>query len=216
MTLAVVSAPEPDLLGAAEQRIVDAALRCIARWGVAKTTLDDVARDAGCSRATVYRLFPGGKDAVMEATARTEVARFFAGITARLRQADTLEALLVAGMTEAAQRILGHPALQYLLAHEPEAVLPRLAFAQLDQVLACAAAFAAPHLSRFIDDQDDARRAAEWVARLVVSYSSTPAPGVDLTDEASVRTLVRSFVLPGLTQNANAPLQGGTTNGQDA
>ena len=32
---------------------------CIARWGTAKTTLDDIAREAGCSRATIYRLFPG-------------------------------------------------------------------------------------------------------------------------------------------------------------
>ena len=55
-------------LAGQEQRIVDATTRCIARWGVAKTTLDDVAREASCSRATVYRLFPGGKDAVLEAT----------------------------------------------------------------------------------------------------------------------------------------------------
>ena len=47
-----------------DKRIVDATLRCVGRWGLAKTTLDDVAREAGCSRATVYRLFPGGKDSL--------------------------------------------------------------------------------------------------------------------------------------------------------
>ena len=40
-------------------RLLDAACTCIARVGVAKTTLDDVAREAGCSRATLYRYFPG-------------------------------------------------------------------------------------------------------------------------------------------------------------
>ena len=35
-----------------EARLIDATLICLARWGVAKTTLDDVARQAGCSRAT--------------------------------------------------------------------------------------------------------------------------------------------------------------------
>ena len=40
------------------ERVVDAALACIARVGLAKTTLDDVAREAGCARATVYRCFP--------------------------------------------------------------------------------------------------------------------------------------------------------------
>ena len=39
--------------------VLDAAVTCIARVGSQKTTLDDVARTAGCSRATVYRFFPG-------------------------------------------------------------------------------------------------------------------------------------------------------------
>ena len=36
-----------------EARAVAALLTCIARYGLAKTTLDDVAREAGCSRATL-------------------------------------------------------------------------------------------------------------------------------------------------------------------
>src|SRR3954465_4504351 len=86
-----------------EERIVDAALRCIARWGVAKTTLDDVAREAGCSRATVYRVVPGGKDGLVETVVTTEASRFFAALAERLDAvADQgLEELLVAGMTEA-------------------------------------------------------------------------------------------------------------------
>lgn len=36
-------------------RIVDAAERCFERWGAAKTSIDDVANEAGLSRATVYR-----------------------------------------------------------------------------------------------------------------------------------------------------------------
>lgn len=184
--------------GSHEARIVDAVLRCIARWGVAKTTLDDVAREAGCSRATVYRLFPGGKDGLMEATARFELARFFAAVAARVDGADTLEDALAAGMAEAGRRLLGHDALQYLLAHEPEAVLPRLAFAEMDQVLRTASDFAAPHLARWLSP-DEAARAAEWVVRLVCSYAMTPGEGVAIDDEGSVRALVRTFVMPGLT-----------------
>ena len=40
-------------------RVLDGALACVARVGLGKTTLDDVAREAGCARATVYRCFPG-------------------------------------------------------------------------------------------------------------------------------------------------------------
>lgn len=186
-----------------EERVREAALRCIARWGLAKTTLDDVAREAGISRATVYRLVPGGKDGLVEAVARAEVDRFFAGVAARMAEADTLEDVLVAGMSEAGRRIVGHPALKFLMAHEPEAVLPRLAFAKLDEVLDAAACVAAPYLERHLPAAD-AARAAEWAARIVLSYACTPGEShVDIADEASVRRLVRAFVLPGLLARGN-------------
>jgi AcrR family transcriptional regulator len=179
-----------------QTRIVDAALRCIGRWGTIKTTLEDVARQAGCSRATVYRVFPGGKDAIFQAAARREVERFLAALTDRLGAAATLEDALAAGMSEAATRIRDHQALQFLLTSEPATILPMLAFDRCDEVLRCVADAAAPHLHRWLPG--DGGRAAEWATRLVLSYSSVPTAGVDLTDEASVRLLLQTFVLPGL------------------
>ena len=180
-----------------EQRIIQAALRCIARWGVAKTTLDDIAREAGCSRATVYRLFPGGKDALIDDVAEAELGRFFEDVAGCLAAADSLEDLLVDGITCAARFLDSHAALQFLLAHEPETVLPRICFAPVDRVLGTVRAFGAPYLERWVGPEA-APRAAEWVARLVLSYTLSPADDVDLADPESVRSLVRSFVLPGL------------------
>jgi AcrR family transcriptional regulator len=181
-----------------DRRIADAALRCFARWGIGKTTLDDVAREAGYSRATVYRFFPGGKEALVDAVARAEVADFLAAVGERLDAvADRgLEEVLVAGMVEAGRRFSTHAALQYLLLHEPEVVLPKLAFAQMDEVLRTASTFARPWLTRHLDDET-AARVAEWAARILLSYAACPAPGVDICDEASIRDLVRTFVLPG-------------------
>ncbi len=177
-------------------RLADAALGCIATQGIAKTTLDDVARAAGCSRATVYRVFPGGKDGLMSAVVDTEVARFFSALALRMGAASDLEEVLVVGMTEAARRITGHPGLSYLLAREPEVILPHLAFGHMDSVLAVSSTFTAPFLGRWLD-HDEAKRVAEWAARIVLSHLLCPADGVDLTDEARVRRLVRTFVLPG-------------------
>jgi AcrR family transcriptional regulator len=178
-------------------RVVDGALTCIARQGVAKTTLDDVARAAGCSRATVYRAFPGGKDAVLRAVVDTEVSRFFSALAVRMGAATDLEDVLVAGMTEAATRVTGHAALGFLLQYEPELVLSQLAFARMDEVLAVTCAFTTPFLGRWLD-QAESKRVAEWAARIVVSYLVCPADGVDLTDAGQVRRLVRMFVLPGI------------------
>ena len=101
-------------------------------------------------------------------------------------------------MTAAARLIADHGPLQYLLAHEPEVVLPRISFHQADAVLRGISAFVAPYLARWVAPDVDAARAAEWVARIVLSYSCCPSAAVDLVSEESVRKLVRTFVLPGL------------------
>ena len=51
------------------RRVLEGAYECIARRGMAKTTVDDVAAASGVSRATIYRLFPGGKEEVLLGTA---------------------------------------------------------------------------------------------------------------------------------------------------
>jgi AcrR family transcriptional regulator len=180
-----------------EERVADAALRCVGRWGVAKTTLDDVAREAGCSRATVYRLFPGGKENLLDTAVRLEVGRFLGGLVATLADANDVEQVLVNGIAYGSRHLRGHAALQFVLAYEPEIVLPRIAFERLDVVFDAVGLAAAPFLAPYVG-AEHAGRVAEWVARLVISYTLTPSDQFDLADEESVRRLVRGFVLPGL------------------
>jgi AcrR family transcriptional regulator len=180
-----------------EARLVEAALACIGRWGVAKTTLDDVAREAGCSRATVYRVFPGGKESLLEATVHGEVARFLETVASAIDDETDVEEMLVAAMSTAARQLARHEALQFLLAHEPEIILPHVAFSRMDRVFAVVRQFFAPYLAPHVG-ADEAPRAAEWVARLTVSYTLCPSDGYDVCDPDSVRRLVRTFVLPGL------------------
>lgn len=187
-----------DRSDATTARVVAAALRCIGRWGLAKTTLEDVAREAGCSRATLYRTFPGGKDAVFGAVADAELRRLEAAVADAVHAADDLEGALVAAITSVARHLEGHATFQFLLAHEPGLVLPHLAFHELDVLLARVRAFGGPLLAVHLD-ADTAARTAEWAARIIISYTCSPAAGVQLTDDTSVRRLVRSFVLPGLT-----------------
>ncbi len=178
-------------------RLVDAALACLARQGLGKTTVDDIARQAGFSRATLYRTFPGGKDAVVAAVVETEVARLFSSLAVVMGEATDLEDVLVAGMVEAARRLSGHGALAYLLIHEPDVILPRLVFADMDRILFVAGDFAAPFFARWLSP-DEASRAAEWAVRIVLTYLADPAPGTDLSDPDDTRALVRAFVMPGL------------------
>jgi AcrR family transcriptional regulator len=177
--------------------IVDAALACVAARGLKATTVDDVARCAGMSRATLYRTLPGGRDDVLRAMGETELARFFSALAVAMGGADDLEAALVAGITTAARWVADSGAIQTVLATEPDELLRNLSFGQMDQSLAIAAAFSAPFFGRWLE-HEQALRAAEWATRIVLSYLLDPTEGVDLADEDDVTHLVQRFVLPGI------------------
>ena len=76
-------------------RVLDAAKRSCERWGFDRVTIDDIAAEAGISRATLYRMFPGGKDVLFEALRVRELEEFFTTLRDRIEGADTVEDLLV-------------------------------------------------------------------------------------------------------------------------
>ncbi|HXZ62195.1 MAG TPA: TetR/AcrR family transcriptional regulator [Acidimicrobiales bacterium] len=181
----------------ARVRIVDGTLECLARQGIAKTTVDDIARASGLSRATVYRTFPKGKEGILAAVVETERARLFSSLAVAMGEATDLEDVLVAGMVTSASWLRAHAALGYLLEHEPGAVLPHLTFGGLDRVLLAAGDLAAPFFARWLE-AEQASRAAEWAVRIVLAYCANPALDTDLSDPDDARALVHTFVLPGI------------------
>ena len=187
-------------------RIIDGTLTCLARHGTLKTTVDDIARQAGVSRATVYRVFPGGRDEILAAVVDTEMARLFSALGVRLGEAADLTEALVGGIVEASTRIRSHAALGYLVEHEPEMVLGHLAFDESDRLLTTASRFTAPFLARWVSPAE-AERVAEWATRIVLSYAIAPSVRTDLTDPLQAAHLVTTFVLPGIQalHDAEAP-----------
>jgi AcrR family transcriptional regulator len=185
-----------------ELRIRDAVLVCIGRFGLAKTTVDDIARQAGCSRATLYRYYDG-KPAMVRAGVVAEFERIAGMLVAAGRAEPTFADAVVAVVVSGARELRAHDALQFLLAHEPEAVLGHLAFVPGDRVLVAVGDAIAPAFDRWLAP-DAATRAGDWLARVVRSYALMPRPPVDLTDPALARTFVTALVLPGLVPAALA------------
>ena len=182
---------------ALDERILDATTRCVARWGVSKTTLDDIAREAGCSRATIYRTLPGGKQALLVAAAHHEVGRALRTLERRLAACDDLRSVLLSLVHEGASYVAGSEALTYLVEHEPEVILPHVSFDGVEPLLHRVAEFASPHIGRFVDP-DTAWRTGEWMARLVTSYVFGDDPILDLTDRDRAAHVIDTYVLPGL------------------
>jgi AcrR family transcriptional regulator len=196
MSLPTMTPQAPSLSPTIEDRAVQAMLACVARHGLAKTTFDDVAREAGCARATLYRYF-GGKRQLVRLTVTRESARIAAGIRDAAGAEPTLEDAVVAMVVRAAQELREHDALQFLFAFEPELVLPHVTFDAGNRFLVAAGSAVAPALTRFLP-AERAERAAEWLARVVLTHAVSPTSPIDLTDESEARSLVLEFVLPGL------------------
>jgi AcrR family transcriptional regulator len=195
------AAPLTNTTDTVEVRATAALLRCIARFGWAKTTLDDVAREAGCSRATLYRYFDG-KAELLARTLDGERTRVVGAVVAAGRAAATLPDAIVATVTTAARELQHHDALRFVLAHEPGAVLGHLAFGPGDRVLVWTGRAVAPAFTRWLE-HGAAARAAEWLARVVRSYVFMPEPPIDLADERVARAFLGDLVVPGLAARAS-------------
>ncbi len=180
-----------------ERRILDATLACIARDGFAGLTVDDVARAAGCGRATVYRAFPGGKDQVVLAAAHLELERYFRTVGADLDAATDLTGVLVGALVGTARFLESSDALRHVFEAEPAVILAHIAFDKSPVVFGAAHLLLGPRLARFLPEEQTAC-ATEWLARLAVSYLAVPNPAIDLTEPATARRLVTTFVIPGL------------------
>src|SRR4051812_19355083 len=92
----------------AVERYLDAALTLVGRWGVTKTSLADVAKAAGVSRATIYRSFPGGKQELFQTLALRELQSYVSAIVEVIDAADDLDDALTGALVVASRLAHDH------------------------------------------------------------------------------------------------------------
>lgn len=183
--------------GSTEMRVLDAVVACAARWGMEKTTVDDVARQAGVSRATVYRLFPGGKPSMVRLATDREAVELLGQAMTRITACDTLDDAIAEMICAGHDTLCAQGVLAFMRANEPAKLRLFFSFERLDSLLRIAADVVSPSLDRFLA-RDEARIVVIWVARLVVSHFVQPDDSVDLSDPAVARHLSETHFLPGL------------------
>jgi AcrR family transcriptional regulator len=179
------------------ERILEAAYACVARWGLSKTSVEDVTKEAGLSRSTLYRYFPGGRDELISAVVGWEYDRFFARLYEAVRDATSLEVVMERGLTFAHRSITEHEVLQRVLQTEPELLLPAMTV-KSEATVRLVAAFLTPYLERHrLAPGVRVDEAADFLARMVLSYMTAPGRW-DLEDPEQVARLVRAELLGGI------------------
>ncbi len=195
------SEPEPAL----RDRVLAAAYECVARFGIAKTTVEDVVKESGVSRATVYRVFPGGKDELLRAAVSWEMDRFFLRLAEEVVAAPDFASMVERGLTFAHSAVHQHEVLQKVLVTEPERILPLLTTEQ-ERPLHYITAFLLPYLERErtagrVRDGVDLEESADFVARMILSLIGSRGEW-DLADPNVVHQLVREHLLAGILEPA--------------
>jgi AcrR family transcriptional regulator len=179
-------------------RVLAAVVEVAGRVGLRRVTVDEVAREAGVGRASVYRWFPGGREQLVDEGVTWEVGRFLGRLADAVAAEPDLRSRLIRGLGVAHRAIDEHAVLQHLLATDPGGLLP-----QLHQTAPLVVAV----LRDTLVDQlavDPRRRpevdpaeAAEWLARMVVSFIVEQGRW-DLDDPADVARLVDTELLAGV------------------
>ncbi|HEX4016369.1 MAG TPA: TetR/AcrR family transcriptional regulator [Frankiaceae bacterium] len=191
---------EAVIASSTRDRLLDAAERCLRTTGIRRTTVGQIAEDAGVSRAWLYRLFPDKISLIGAALLRGD-EEFWSEARAQVEAADGL-----AGQVAAA--------VAFSHAHQPRALVLRLkedepeAFAAvvgsgLRQILPGMSSFWHPYLEAArvrgeVRAGLDIARAAEWILRIVISLVTTPGDAVDIDDPAQVRAFLTDFLVAGL------------------
>jgi AcrR family transcriptional regulator len=182
----------------ARRRIVEAATACIDRVGLAKTSLSDVAAEAGVTRQTVYRYFPSLAD-ILGAVALARVEEFAGRMERHLASFGSAAEVAVESVVFGVRTVPDEPYLGLLLqAGEADvftvAVTSPMSFALGARILRNVPV---DWPAVGVTTDEDLEGLAEILMRLFISFlqhPSTPA----LTDD-QLRSLVRRWIGPALS-----------------
>jgi AcrR family transcriptional regulator len=178
------------------RRLFEATLQCALQSGF-NFSLEQVARTAGLSRATIYRYFPGGKDQLISESIAWEVGHFFSRIELEVRAEPDVTRKIERALAFGRDSIEHHDLLQKVLREDPERLLPELELTMpivFDGISA--------YLRSLLEHEElaegvDVDEAAEYVARMFLTYLGSEGTW-DLSQQAEVSRLVRTQFVAGI------------------
>lgn len=96
-----------------KKKLIDATISCVKRWGIEKTSLNDIAREAGCARQTVYNYYKNKDDLILVALIEA-TARYSENMVNHIRQFATPAERMLEAMMYCITQIPQEPYLQFI------------------------------------------------------------------------------------------------------
>lgn len=195
----VRSVPRSEIPTAA--RILEAARRCFSQYGFQKTAMEDIAREAGISRGSVYRHYPD-KETLFRAVSEEQTRLFIDEMALRTSRITGLSDQIEEIVRLTRSFVLDNPLNAAMTRTDPES-LTRALTNEGAALLAMSIDALVPLIevakeSGEVRAYADSRRSAEWITRVVFSLISTPSVTFDRDDPAQVAAFIREFLVPGL------------------
>ncbi|CAM3853403.1 TetR/AcrR family transcriptional regulator [Smaragdicoccus niigatensis] len=193
---------ETNAVDTVEARILDAALVQFEKVGFRKTTIEDIARQAGVDRVTVYRRI-GSRDDVVQAVVSREVAATLAELDELPAKHDNIDDLIADIFVTIIVKWRNHALVQRMLVLEPERLVTKLTIdGELTftmSVAATASALRRAVSSGLVPEPTDLETRAELVCRVVHSMILAPYGQLRNADEQHLDAFARKFLVPIVT-----------------
>jgi len=158
---------------------LDAAARCIARFGWSRTSVRDVAAEAGVERTTVYRRIGSMEDVFRLLVAR-ELYLLVLGLPEKIPDGTNETDLVVELLAAAIEQCRDHPVFSKVLHDEPR-VLAAFAVNGLgglvDSIAAALVPMFAGAAALGLLAERDPQILGGWIARIGLSCLLLPPPG---------------------------------------
>jgi AcrR family transcriptional regulator len=178
----------------AANRVCKAALECLRRVGLEKTSMSDIAREAGISRPTLYKYFKS-KDEVFFAAIDIEAHTFAESVVKHAKEFSTIEERIVETIIYVVEELPKDKSLSFVLNHDLAGALRDRAFSD-EATLVFSQMTAVPLIEIRPDLADQGLEMSEIMSRFAISMILFP--GKYSTDYDGLRRLIKKHILPGL------------------
>jgi AcrR family transcriptional regulator len=178
----------------AKARLCEAALECIKRSNIDKTTMSDIAKQAGITRPTLYKHFKNKND-IFFAAIDAAALLFAESVVGHAKQFASFEERVIETIVFVVTELPRHRHLSLVLNNDCAEALRKRAFYD-EATLVFTAMAAQPLIEVRPDIKGQSIEIAEIMARFAISVILFP--GKFTSDYKGLRELIKKRILPGL------------------